>query len=512
MGGTVVSDLTDISLCEAVGNWSGTPTPTLQDSLVYTAKEGTYCMQSYSASAVVRSGRWDFGATSGFWKNFTGKFFYIWMAFSMKAYSASAGTIKLRLTDGAGKNRDWYIFDKTTLPHIGWICWIVHAEYGYDASDSGFDVTQIRYAGFFTTDTLKSKVYVYWDAVRFGTGLSIKGGTSGDPAILENFYTAEETYAYGVVDKRGGVYFIKGQIGIGSMTVDESTYFKDLNQVIIFEDIKGTPSGVYEIKGKRAASGSGTTKIFFGTSGISGCFIRASTSMKFKFTMTDSGITEFGFHACSFVNADTISFPTYNANKEVRNCNFTNCAKVSSDSTVMINCNFVSSPAIAVTYSTYLTYCNFIGCAVGVEITASVSFIGLIFTTCTYDVKNTSGSPKQVTNTYNSNANTYDPVGSVVTFITSVTLRLTKLIQNSEIEIVTHGTTTERANVEYVTDYNADDGYYFDFPYNWMANDYVDIFITKNDYEWFVMWNYLLLNANTKIPIAQRKDRVYVNP
>jgi len=512
MAGTVVSDLTDISLCEAVGSWSGTPTPTLQDPLVFTAKQGTYCMQSYSASAVTRSGRWDFGATSGYWKDFTGKFFYMWMAFSMKDYSASAGTIKLRLTDGAGKNRDWYIFDKTTLPHIGWICWVVHAEYGYDASDSGFDLTQIRYAGFFTTDTLKGKAYVYWDAVRFGTGLSIKGGTSGDSAIWENFYTDEGTYAYGVVDKRGGVYFIKGQIGIGSMTVDESTYFKDLNQVVIFEDIKGTPSGVYEIKGKRAGSGSGTTKIFFGTSGISGCFIRASTSMKFKFTMTDSGITEFGFHACLFVNADTISFPVYSANKEVRNSSFIGCAKVSSSTTMMISCNFVSSPAIAVTYSTYLTYCNFIGCAVGIEIVDSQTFVGLVFTNCTYDVKKTTGDAGVVTNTFSSNAGTYDPAGSVVTFITSVTLRLSHLIQNSEVVIVTHGTTTEEAHVENVTDYNATDGYYFDYPFNWTANHYVDIFITKNDYEWFSMMNYLLLNVNTTLPISQRKDRVYANP
>ena len=62
MTGTVVPNLTDISLCEAVGSWTGTPTPTLQDPLVYTAKQGTYCLQSYSAGAATRSARWDFGS------------------------------------------------------------------------------------------------------------------------------------------------------------------------------------------------------------------------------------------------------------------------------------------------------------------------------------------------------------------------------------------------------------------------------------------------------------------
>lgn len=210
MAGTVVPNLTDISLCEAVGSWTGSPTPTVQDPLLYTSKEGTYCLQDYSSSAVVRNARWDFGATADLWKNFTGKFLYSWFAFSMKNYTTGTGTITIRLTDGAGKNREWDIFNKTTLPHIGWIGWCIHADYGYDRQDSGFDVTQIRYVGWLIADSVKSKVYIYWDAWRYGTGLGIKAGTDVSPAVWEDFYTAESTYAYGVVDKIGGVYFVKG--------------------------------------------------------------------------------------------------------------------------------------------------------------------------------------------------------------------------------------------------------------------------------------------------------------
>lgn len=504
MGGTVVSNLTDISLCEAVDSWTGAPTPTVQDVLIYTAKQGTYCLQNYSASAVVRNARWDFGATSGYWKDFAGKFLYSWFAFSMKAYTTGTGTITIRLTDGAGKNREWDIFNKTTLPHIGWIGWCIHADYGYDRQDSGFNVNQIRYAGWLLADTAKSKVYIYWDAWRFGAGLGIKAGTDVSPAVFEDFYTEESTLAYGVVDKIGGVYFVKGQIAIGSMTINESTYFKDSNQVIIFQDIKGTPSGVYEIKGQRYNGGTGATKIFFGENGIGGSVIKASSAMKFKVTMTDLGVTEFGFHGCIIQNADTISLPVYNANKKMLNCNFISCVEIASSTTTITTCNFISSPAIAVSYSTYLTYCNFIGCAVGIEITASQTVVGLIFTGCTYDVKDT-GSAATVTNTFNSNAGSYDPAGSVVTFETSVTITLDGLITGSEIEIVLAGTQTEKAHEE-------TSGTSYAFPYNWVANYYVDIFVTKNDYEWYVIWNYLLPNANSTLPISQRKDRVYSNP
>lgn len=430
MSGIIVPNLIDISLCEAVGSWTGSPAPAVQDPLIYTAKEGTYCLLNYSAAAAIRNARWDFGATADLWKNFSGKFLYSWFAFSMKAYTTGTGTITIRLTDGAGKNREWDIFNKTSLPHIGWIGWCIHADYGFDREDSGFNVTTIRYVGWLLADAAKSKVYIYWDAWRFGTGLDIKAGTEGSPAVFEDFYTEELTKAYGVVDKIGGVYFVKGQIAIGSMTIDESTYFKDQNQVVIFQDIKGTPSGVYEIKGQRYNGGTGATKIFFGENGIGGSVVKASSSMKFKLTMTDVGVTEFGFHGCVFQNSDTISLPAYNINKKILSCNFMSCAKMIANTCVVTKCMFISSPADAVLISNdpyYVTNCEFISCLRGIELDTvgdgEYNFDALKFTNTTYHVNNTSGSTLTVSNGNGSNASTY--TGSTVNFIGSVTLKMT---------------------------------------------------------------------------------------
>lgn len=438
MTGTVIPNLTDISLCEAVGSWTGTPTPTLQDPLIYTAKQGTYCIQSYNAGAAARSARWDFGATSGFWKNFSGQFLYSWFAFSMKDYTTGTGIITIRLTDGVGKNREWDIFNKTTLPHIGWIGWCIHADYGYDRQDSGFDITTIRYVGWLLADSAKGKVYIYYDAWRYGTGLGIKFGTEGSPAVFEDFYTSELTNAYGVVDKIASVYFIKGQIVIGSLTIDESTYFKDLNQVVVFQDIKGTPSGVYEIKGQRATTGSGTTKIFFGTksgtAGISGCFIRASSTMMWKLTMSNTNISEFGFYGCTFVYADSITGQAYSTTKEFLSTNFIASLEMVPDTGIVKSCNFISSPSSAIQLSSIshnITDSSFISCQRAIHITVAgpFSFNNLDFLTNTYDGYNTSGV--SITVNYDSYCSpapsSYDPVGNAIIFQTSITLTIRKV-------------------------------------------------------------------------------------
>jgi len=432
---TVTPNLTDISLCEATTGWTGSPAPILNDTTIWDAVQGSRCLQSYSAGAAVRNAVYDFGTTSGYWKNFSEQILIIWFSFSRKAYSATNPPMKIRLTDGNGYYRDWYIFDKTTLPHTGWIPWIIHADFGYDyESNPSFNVTQIRYVGWKIEETVVGKTYIWWDAVRFGTGLTIKGGDSGSPATFENLYisSVDQNNAYGLVDKIGGVYYSNGKINIGSLTVDESTYFKDTSQVFIFKNIKGNPTGFYEIKGQNAVSGSGTTEIYLGdpTTGVSGCFIKAPLVMKFKLTMSDINITKFSFNGCIFVNSDIIALQPYNVNKKIISCNFESCAKLIANTCTVNKCKFISAPGDAVLISNdpyYVTDCQFIGCTRGVELDTvgdgEYEFNALKFTNTTYHVNNTSGSTLTVANGNGANASTY--TGTLVNFTGSVQLTIT---------------------------------------------------------------------------------------
>jgi len=440
LGGTVVPDLTVISLCDALTGWTAVGgTNSLNDPTVFDQIQGSYCIQNYNAGAANRGADYDFGVDT----NLSDTTIYFWFAFSKKAYHAT-NPMRIRVTDAAGNWREWNIFTKDTLPHPAWIAWALKTTVAYDAqSATAPTMTAIRKVGW-RADSVAGKTYIYFDAWRYGTGLTIKLGTEGSPAVLEDFITAEATNAYGVIDKINDVYFCQGQIKIGSTTVDESTYFKDANQILVFKSIKGNPSGFYEIKGQRAVSGSGTTKIFFGTksetAGISGCVIKAPSAMKFKLTMTDTNITEFGFYGCTFQNADTIEGQAYSILKEFLTSNFINCAQVLPNTGIVKYCKFISSPSEAVrmiSISHNIDHCDFITCTRGVHIPniGTYPFNALSFSGCTYDVKNSSAG--LVTVNYDQYCNpppsTHEETGGGSTTIqTSVTLTVRHVKTGSE--------------------------------------------------------------------------------
>lgn len=396
MAGTVVSNMTDISLCESpYAGWTnvGTGAQGLNDPTVFDSIQGSYCYQDYKAAIGNRGAQWDFGA--GTEADFSNRIIIIWFAFSKKNFGSLP--MRIRLDDSSGNWSEWNMFVQGDLPHPAWIAWALKATVTRDNGSGTLVLSSIRYVSW-RCDSVAAKVYIYWDAVRYGYGLDIKGGTSGDPAKLDDFITAEATYAYGIVEKYNGIYFVQGMIRIGSLTIDESTYFKDLNQVLQFKTMKGQPSGFYEIKGQRAASGSGTTNIFFGekpdSAGISGLFIRAPSAMKWKLTMSDTNITEFGFYGCVFVNSDSIAGQAYSAVKQFLSCSFVACAEVLPNTGIVKYCKFISSPAEAVRMmpSHNITNCDFITCnrAVHIPTAETYAFNSMNFFTNTIDVKNSS--------------------------------------------------------------------------------------------------------------------------
>ena len=377
MAGTITPNLTTISLCEALTGWTAVGgTNALNDPTIFDQRQGSYCIQNYSASAADRGSDYDFGVDT----DFSDTTIYCWFAFSKVPHATNY--MRIRVTDAAGNWREWDIFTKATLPNTSWIAWALKTTVAYDAqSATAPNMTVIRKVGWRMTAVI-AKVYIYFDAWRYGAGLSIKAGTEASPAILEDFYTADSdsANAYGIIEKYGGVYFVQGQLVIGSTTAGDVTYFKDTNQVLIFKSIKGNPTGFYEIKGQGNATA--TTKIFFGTksgtAGISGLIINAPSAMKWKLTVSDINITEFGFYGCTFQNADTITGQAYSTLKEFLNINFTAGAEMLPDTGIVKNCTFISSPGRAIrvaSASHNVTNCNFIDCVYGIHVNLSVSVI-----------------------------------------------------------------------------------------------------------------------------------------
>jgi len=523
MAGTVVPNLTIISLCEATTGWTAVGgTNTLIDPTIFDAIQGTYAIQNYNAGAANRGADFDFGIDT----NFSDTVIYFWFSFSKVPHATNP--MRIRVTDVSGNWREWNIFTKATLPHTAWMAWALKTTVTYDAqSATPPTMTAIRKVGW-RIDSVIGKVYIYFDAWRYGTGLTIKLGTEGSPAVLEDFVSAEATEAYGVIQKINEVYFSQGQIIIGSTTVDESTYFKDINQILVFKSIKGNPTGFYEIKGQNAASGTGTTKIFFGTksgtAGISGCVIKAPSAMKWKLTMSNTNITEFGFYGCIFQNADTTEGQVYSTVKEFLSSNFVACGEMLPNTGIVNKCTFISSPARAIKISStshHVTDCQFINCQTAIhhDIGGPVGtpleydYDKLMFSGGTYHIENSAVTPNYYINIDRINGSNPDNAkilnsngGTTVLLAISVHLYLTGLVAGSEIEILEAGTQNELAHAE-------SSGTSFDYQYYYSEGVYIDIIIHKADYEWYFIPNYgPLSQTNASIPVVQRKDRVYSNP
>jgi hypothetical protein len=418
LGGTVSTDLAFFtgatggsSAADSLTDWTGTGLAV--DTVQFV--QGTGSIYSYSAASSTTR-YWNFACTS---TNVSGKAIYFWFALGKVGWlnTKANGGLTLKVTDSAGNWALWNVAGSDTLPHNGFICHCVHTSVTPDSQSttppnlSAITSFEIRANGSFP-----GKAYLWVDAVRYGTYLQIKGGTDTSPATFEDIYTAESSTSnrWGILDKVNGIYFVQGKLYIGSTTSGESTYFKDTNQVVAFKQAI-VPSDFYEIaiQGNSGA----TTKVYFGTKvgdkGISGCTFRtAPGATPFKFTATDSNITDLGIYGCSFFDASTIALPTYSATREVLSTNFEASAPVKISTCKGKYCNFINADdAGAEISSTTLNFTNssFVGCPYGVRITTSGTFTfdALTFSGNTTDIDNTSGGAVTVNCVNGSNPTTY---------------------------------------------------------------------------------------------------------
>ena len=426
MAANVTHDLTEISLCE-LDDWDGGLGALDPDSFV----QGANCLTITYTGAGLRAKTMKTISCV-----LTNKNIYGWLTFARLAMlmPTASGGIRFRIEDGT-YFAEWYVGGSDSATS-GWMCYTcncgVHPDRHGTIEDTD-DANEPNYGAITKVGwrvNLAIKGIVKWDAFRYGTTISINEGTEGVPATFEDIWTAENLTAnkYGILYKFEGAYFVQGKINIGSTTSDTLTYFKDLNQVIMFRDNK-VPVGFYEIKlqGKSGVS----NKIFLGSDpGIGGCTIKAPSALKWKLTATDTNITEFGFYGCSLINASTIEGQAYSSVKKFKGSSFTGCGEVIVNTCIVTNCNFISSIGSAVLISSInhnTTSCNFINCAEGVKLdtynASAYPFNALVFTNTTYHVNNTSGSTLTVGNSNGSNASTY--TGTLVNFTGSVVLTMT---------------------------------------------------------------------------------------
>ena len=440
----VTPDLTVISLCEA-DDWDGAFGALDADSQV----QGTYCLTATYTGAGLRD-----PALKTVTANLTGKSIFGWLTFARLAMldTGANGGLRFRVEDGT-KFAEWYVGGNDTSPTSGWFPYTCNCQVTPNRSGplpDTHDGTLPNFAAITKIGwrvNLLIKGIVKWDAFRYGYGLSADGGTVGSPLTLAGIYSEDNAAAnkYGVLVRTDGVYYLQGQLNIGSTTGGVATYFKDTSKIVVFPDRMVGTFYAIKVQGNSTAE----TKVFFGVkttggAGISGCTFLSAGTPKFTFTATDQYITELGLYGCAFFDAGTISLPPYSTLKAALNTTFEKCAEVLADTCTVTACNFVSADdrGVRITGTGHkITKCNFIDCGHGVHCNFSnndpgVDFTDLVFAgsdgATKWDVEHSAAGAHKINNLGTSNTNpayVQETGGGSTTVATSVPLKVTVLDQ-----------------------------------------------------------------------------------
>jgi hypothetical protein len=253
---------------------------------------------------------------------------------------------------------------------------------------------------------------VFWDIMRVGTGLTIAGGTSGDPGTFKNISDLDEltTNAWGVLRRvDDGVYGCQGRLTFG--VTNAATHFEDTNALMFFE---GVPSGTafyrLTVQGSTghvnvfrlgARLGTGETSI-----GVAGVTVQSVRSWQLIADSANSTIELFG---CTIRGASQ----GIGLRGEARSCTFDNNGQIVANDTLLrkntISGSTVTTGALLWNASINIQECAFNGNNRAIQHTATGTFTytGLTFSGNTHDINNTSGGLVTINASGGSNPATY---------------------------------------------------------------------------------------------------------
>lgn len=401
-----------IDACESLSPWSG-----LVDALVTDFfKQGSNCigieLWSSGLNDHTLTGSWDLSGIKHlrFW----------WMTTVLNELDTDAnGGFQIGVSDGS--NTGYYKISGSTTYPGGWFNPVIDLS---RSVDSGIKpvmsaVTSIIFRWNLTGSA--KKVQSCWiDHISVCDGLIAYGDDGGNYFDFDNIYLADAatTLGIGILRKIGGQYFATGSIEFGDSAGVNGCKFQAKSQGFIFED-RPVNSNLYNFT--MVDNGTGTTEFILGSKsgsqGIEGCVIRVADvaqTPKFDVIATDPDISDFKLYGSTFLDADSIAFPTTGANKEVLNCNFESCGEILASTCKVENCNIISANGRGLRISSAshnVKDSNFINCphCVHVNLSTNVTFDNLQFSgsdgVTKYDIEHSVSGVLTIAATNGSNPN-----------------------------------------------------------------------------------------------------------
>lgn len=462
----------------------------------------------------------------------------------------------------------WFVSGKDVYPG-GWVLFMIDTRKTPSASSGSYNLAQVRRIGIGIDQpaalTLRSD-NLYIDAMWYGRPIYSVVGDGSATASWADFLansspaTPAAGFPNGLIQDIGGVLQLSCGIKIGSTTQTQTTTFSDsTGRTIVFRRSMYYQGGnaldglnyadYYSITAVGAAGH--LTSVTFGTvvgtgdnrQGVLGGTIMsanvANQTWKIDFQTGIAYLSAVNLYGLTCVGAKGgVLLESYTLTSVI-SCSFINCGEIDPGTTgngaTVLSCTLVDPTSLVsanyglrIHASHNIKFVSFVTSGTPATQhmvnladsgTYHVTFNGLKFygdyssatlwhgdmsnatsTTATLDCSN-QASPTAAEFSKTGNA------GSSVSVSNPVTLSLTDMVEDSEVRIYSHGTTTELAGIETVGVTKQ-----FDYPYTYVAGTYVDIVIFSVEYENYRMDNYLLRSVDTAIPIKQIFDRQYANP
>jgi len=425
---TVTPNLIDVSMCESVTGWSDT----IEQMVVQNA---TYLQGDYALGAWVDAtlSTTEYYAISTVNMSGNGYHVYMWMNCSGVVDTQANGGYRIVLYSGTGSDYATFYVGGNDTHGTGWQLMCVDPAATPDLETGTFDPTDVVRIGLafktLTAAVKQGQVYMYncfWDAVRYGTGLTITSGDT-DGITPDDIYQIDNSslLKYGAVQKSYGSYIFTGMFILGNTGTSAIDFIID-NEIIIFPDNDYVATDFYGIK--PVGNATGNTYI-----DIKNSVIKAAGSRKFSFDISDSNIDTFSMIGSTLNNA---GLSTFQSGLTVTGNVFNACLQVDPSTSTFNNNKFTNSVAtdgsvLWPTDDTNISDLQFEICDNDIEYDAASdsttpTFVNIIHddTASDYDVNNTSGGAISIALNGTSNANSY--TGSAVTFTSAaVTVQAT---------------------------------------------------------------------------------------
>jgi len=445
MAVTITKNLTDLYNAESTSSWTTDDTVS-----TYTGfqREGTYCLGMQGSLGTVYAYK---SITS---TDLSNTVIYSWMNAGSVETKANGG---FRIVVGDGTNRRAYYVggsDDYGFQIGAWSCFVLDtasppSNYSQEAGSSAPNFAAVTQVGVMFNVPIKavgSGDNVFFDICRYGTGITIKGGTSGDRGTFDEIAADDASTssgkAYGIIrELQSGVFGVQGSLIFGDSSGTSDTYFEDKSAIVIFED-RAVPTTWYKIQ--TVGNSTGTNSFILGeksgSSGIKGCVIKSAGSAKVVLDLDQINVDEMKLYGCTFLDVGTTNLPPTASNIEVLSSTFESCGVVDPDTCTMKYCNFINADTEALlidTSSHNVSLCNFISNPHGIDfaVSTTLDLNGCLFSgsdgSTLYDAKHS------VSGSLTINAGTVDNIttningsyieetgGGTTTVINSVTLSI----------------------------------------------------------------------------------------